>query len=369
MTRVCILTSVHPPFDARIFHKQAKTLVKAGYDVTLIAQHDKDEVIDGIRIIALPRPRNRLWRMLGTWRVFRLALRQKADIYHIHDPELLPAGLLLKLVIRGKVIYDVHEDYGKQILSKQYLPKNTRRLIARFVNLIEKSAVKFFDTIIAVTDDIMKDFSYHKRAVLVRNFPILSAFSKMEKNTNSGNVFSVIYAGGISEVRGISEIVEAMSYLDSAKNVRLVLCGKFEPENYQDEIRILKGAEMVECLGWLESEEVWQKETDANAGIVCLHPTERYRLPVKLFEYMAAGLPVIASDFPVWKGIVEGNNCGLTVNPLDPKEIAGAIEFLFDHPSEAKKMGENGRKAVLEKYNWEVESRKLLELYSRLIGD
>ena len=93
--KVCILTSVHTPFDTRIFHKQAKSLLKAGYDVTLIAQHDKDELVGGIRMVALPKPKNRLWRMLGTWRVFKLALKQKAEIYHFHDPELLPWGWLL----------------------------------------------------------------------------------------------------------------------------------------------------------------------------------------------------------------------------------------------------------------------------------
>ena len=110
--KVCILTSVHTPFDTRIFHKQAKSLLKAGYDVTLIAQHDRDELVGGIRIIALPKPKNRLRRMLGTWRVCKLAFKQKAEIYHLHDPELLQIGLLSK-ILGKKVIYDVYEEYPK----------------------------------------------------------------------------------------------------------------------------------------------------------------------------------------------------------------------------------------------------------------
>ncbi len=100
MEKVCILTSVHSLFDIRIFHKQAKTLAKAGYDVTLIVQHTRDEVIEGIKVIALPKPKNRFHRMIGlVFRVFRLALTQKADVYHFHDPELLPVGVLLRLFV------------------------------------------------------------------------------------------------------------------------------------------------------------------------------------------------------------------------------------------------------------------------------
>lgn len=367
--RICILTSVHSPFDTRIFYKQAKSLVKAGYDVTLIAQHDKDEVVDGVRIIALPKPKNRFWRMLGTWRVFKLALKQKADIYHFHDPELIPAGLFLKLLTKGKLIRDVHEDYGKTVLSKRYLPEYIRKVAARLTNLIGKSTAIFFDAIIVASDDLLKSFSSHKRAVAVRNFPILPEFAVREGITDNDTAFSLIYAGGLAEERGISEIVQAMEYLDSSKNVRLVLYGKFDPEAYEEQIRKLEGFGRVEYRGWVEPEHVWGKMAQATVGIVCLRPVERYTLgmPTKLFEYMAAGLPVIASNFPLWKEVVEGNSCGLTVNPLDSKEIAKAVEHLIEHPEEAKKMGKNGRKAVLEKYNWETESKRLTAVYEDLL--
>ncbi len=366
--KVCILTSVHSPFDARIFHKQAKSLVKAGYDVTLIAQHDKSEVVNGVKIVALPKPKNRFRRMLGTWRVFKQALKQEADVYHFHDPELIPVALLLKTVGK-KAIYDVHEDYGKAILSKYYLPRHTRKSIAWLSNLVEKFAVSFFDAIVVATDDILKSFSSHKRVVAVHNFPILPRFTNRDSGVQADKGFNVIYAGGLTEERGISEIVQAMEYLDSSRNVKLVLYGKFQPESYQDKVKGLGGFERVEYLGWIQPEELWLKMIQATVGIVCLHPVERYTvgMPVKLFEYMAAGLPVIASNFPLWKEIVEGDNCGLTVNPLDSREIAGAVEYLIDHPDEAKKMGENGKKAATEKYNWGTESKKLLAIYEDLL--
>lgn len=368
--KVCILTSVHLVFDGRIFHKQAKTLAKAGYDVTLIAQHKKNEAVNKIKIIALPNSKNRLLRMLKNWNVFKLACKQQADIYHFHDPELIPIGLLLK-ILRKKVIYDVHEDYGKSILSKHYLPKYFRNVISQLSNLIEKFTSAFFDAIIVAADDILRKFTHHQRVVALKNLPVLPEFTKVEGNLDAPNVFNVIYIGALSEERGIGGIVQAMKYLNPFNNVKLILYGKFSPKQYEEKVRRLSGFEKVEYLGWIEQKNVWSKMMQANAGIVCHRPIQRFTNAVatKLFDYMAAGLPVIASDFPLWKEIIEGNNCGLTVNPLNPREIARAVQYLVEHPDEARKMGKNGRKAVEAKYNWQNEEKKLLAVYKDLLGE
>ncbi len=366
---ICILTSVHPVFDTRIFYKQAKTLAKAGYEVTLIAQHERDEVVDGVKIVALPKPRSRFWRMVGTWRVFRLALRQKADVYHFHDPELLPVGLLLKLMTKGKVIYDVHEDYRGTILTKHWLALPLRKPVAQLFNSLEKWAASRLDYTIAATDDISAKFASIGRVTAIRNYPTLGVIEANVRHV-AGEP-TLVYAGGLTQTRGISEIVQAMAHLNSARKAKLVLYGKFEPAGYQEVVQALRGSDRVEYQGWVKPEELWQKLAQASIGIVCLHHVSQYTvaLPTKLFEYMAVGLPVIASNFPLWKEIVEGNNCGLTVNPLDPEEIARAIEYLLDHPEESREMGENGRRAVAEKYNWEKESQRLLALYQELLSN
>jgi len=335
--KVCHITTVHSPFDVRIFHKECKTLAKSGYEVYLIAQHDKEEIVDGIHLIPLPIVRSRIRRMIYLpIRALKEALKLKANIYHFHDPELIPIGVLLKVFAKGKVIYDVHEDVPKQIMSKYWIPKKLRGIISFIVNLGEKK------------------FSF-----------LLEVKGKEKKD----DVFKIIYIGGLSKIRGISEVVKALEYVDSNKEVRLILCGKFSPIEYEKEVRNLKGFEKVDYLGWLEPDEVVNKLVDVDAGIVCLHPITNYvtALPVKLFEYMAAGLPVIASNFPLWREIVEGNNCGICVDPLNPKEIAEAIKYLIEHLDKAQKMGENGKKAVLEKYNWEKESEKLIKLYEDLL--
>jgi len=366
--KVCIITTVHPPFDTRIFHKQAKTLVQAGYDVTLIAQHKKNEIVDGVKIIALPKPRNRLTRMLGlTWKAFQIALRQRADIYHFHDPELLPIGVLLKLKTKAKVIYDVHEDVPKQILTKYWIPKLLRHPIAKIVNITEKSLTRFIDAVVVATEGIAENFQKFK-PVVIHNYPYLKMFSNFSLKEKKENI--VVYVGGITRLRGAIEMVRAMEYLSHIKNIRLDLIGKFVPQKLERELKSMLGYRQVRFYGWKPWSEAWKHVQRAIAGLVIFHPAPNHEkaLPNKLFEYMAAGIPVIASNFPLWKNIIEKNKCGLCVNPLDPKEIARAIEYLLTHPEEARKMGENGRRAVEKQYNWEMEAEKLLSLYEGLLN-
>lgn len=378
--KVCLLTTVHLPFDTRIFHKQARTLRQVGYDVTLLAQHDKNEVVDGIKIIALPEPKNRLQRMLYlTWRVFHLALYHKADIYHFHDPELLPIGVLLKLFTQAKVIYDVHENVRKQILNKFWLPIWSRKFFSMVYVLIERLCLPFIDRVIIAEDSYIENYKTRRNIIAVRNYPILSYLehyyqigTENQKQTYS---FHVIYIGGISKLRGAVELIEALNFLKTIgySEVVLHLVGPVFPPTFKGTldtlIRQYGFQEKVLIPGKVTYEKVFSLMAQANVGVAILHPDPNYieSLPTKLFEYMSAGLPVIASNFPLWKEIVEGNKCGICVDPLKPEEIARAIEYLLTHPEEARRMGENGRKAVLEKYNWEKESEKLVSLYKELL--
>ena len=367
--KVCILTSVHPVFDTRIFYKEARTLSRAGYDVTLIAQHNKNEIVEGIKIIPLPKPKNRTERFLKTdFLLFKKALQQKADIYHFHDPELMPAGLFLKLLMKAKVIYDVHEDVPKQIFSKQWLPEIVRNPVSIFVNWFEKLISQKFDYIITSTPDIKNNFKQYN-VVDIKNYPVINTSSLIYKKflPNKRN-YILIYVGGLAKIRGIEEIIKSIEFINPKYNIKLKLLGKFSDKEFEKVVKILDKKSKIEFLGWVLPQEVNKYLLDADIGLVCLYPLRRFltSFPVKMFEYMAAGLPVIASNFPLWKEIIEGNNCGICVNPLDAKEIARAIEYLIEHPEEAKKIGENGRKAVLEKYNWENESKKLVEVYKIL---
>jgi glycosyltransferase involved in cell wall biosynthesis len=368
--KVCILSSVHPAFDARIFYKEAKKLVADGYDVTLIAQHTKDEIIDGIKIIALPKPKNRAERFLKLdYLTYKKTLKQKADIYHFHDPELLLWMVRLKKKTGACVIYDVHEDVPSQILSKEYIPRPFKELISIFFKFFEKFFSKNFDFIITSTDAIKDKFvKYNQNVISIKNYISVEHVRNSQiKVRGKMSNFKIIFVGGIYQERGIIEGIQAINLLQDLP-IKFVLYGSAD-DRFLSKLENLDRLKKLEYRGIISYSEVIDKLIEADIGFLCDYPLKRHieGLPVKLFEYMAAGLPVIASNFSLWKEIVEGNKCGICVNPLKPKEIAKAIEYLIENPEEAKNMGRNGRKAIVEKYNWENEGEKLSEVYKKLL--
>lgn len=351
--------------DVRIFEKECNVLAYIGYAVTLIVQNGTDEKRNGVKIKGIEKPKNRLERMTKTVRqIYRVALDCDADIYHFHDPELIPVGLRLKK--KGKkVIYDVHEDFSEDILNKEWIPALVRKTIARVFNRIERYAVEKFDGVITATPKIKQKFiSLNSNVVDINNYPIINNMvaGSCKKTVNNNNV---IYIGAIGSIRGIFEMVQALEYTDAT----LVLAGRFtNPKDYHL-ARFMKGWERVDYRGQVERSEIGKILSESVAGLVLFHPGPNHddSQPNKLFEYMEAGLPVIGSNFPLWREIIEKNKCGLCVNPLDPHEIANAITWVMEHPDDAELMGKNGRDAVLDKYNWQTESKKLVRFYEELL--
>ena len=370
MTRIVHLTSVHPPFDSRIFTKECCSLAQAGYEVVLVATHEKDEVRDGIRIHSIPKPRNRRERMVvTTFQVLRAALRERGALYHFHDPELIPVGVALK-ILGMRVIYDVHEDLPRQIREKLWIPSILRRLMGRTIAILEWSVARIFDAIVTVTPHIASRFPEHKTEI-VRNYPILGELAIPKPTPFKDRPPLVAYVGGIAEIRGIREMVQAMGKLPEHPDACLMLAGMFDSQALEDEVKTLPGWERVDYRGWQNRDQVAKMFDQARVGLVVLHPVINYltAYPVKLFEYMAASLPVIASDFPVYREMVAGANCGLLVDPMDPDAISEALRWLLEHPAEAQAMGERGREAVLRQYNWNAEKEILLDLYRRLLKE
>jgi glycosyltransferase involved in cell wall biosynthesis len=363
-TRVAHLTSVHAPDDVRIFHKECKALAMAGYDVVLIAPHERDEEVDGISIRMVPKPIGRVRRMMWTvWQVYRAALRENAQIYHFHDPELIPIGILLRL--HGKqVIYDVHEDLPRQILSKYWIPTSLRAQVAKGAALCERVGACLFDWIIAATPTIARRFP-GAYTVTVQNFPLPYEFAGSQARPYAERPPEIAYVGGISAIRGLQEMMQVMSLLPATLNARLVLAGKFDPVQLETQLRQTPGWKHVEFVGWLSRVETVRLLTRVRLGLLLLHPVPEFfeSLPTKLFEYMAAGLPILASDFPLWREMIVEAGCGMLVDPLDTKAIAEAIQWILEHPHEAEEMGQKGRKIVFQKYNWQTEDRKLKHIY------
>ncbi len=366
--RICILTTAHSSFDVRIFHKQACSLAQAGYKVILIAPHERAEIISSVHLQPLPLRRNRLHRMLTLpVQALQLSLNIHAAVYHFHDPELILVGLALKFLTSARIIYDIHEDYPRQILSKAWIPAILRKPIAWSMRLLERLAARFFDGLVAATPGIARRFPSSK-TVVVNNFPRVEELTINQEETipYPERPNWVVYVGGITTIRAAKEMVKAVDFMQMP--AELILAGSFESQALQNALSSLPGWSNVRFLGWLSRPEVAATLAKAKVGLVLYYPLPNHieAQPNKIFEYMAAGIPFVASDFPHWRELGEG--AGLFVNPLDPQAIAQAIDWLLMHPGEAEAMGRRGRELVLKKYNWEAEAQKLLMLYERLLS-
>jgi glycosyltransferase involved in cell wall biosynthesis len=368
--RVCVLTSVHPTFDIRIFHKECKSLAHAGYEVVLVAPAREDSTVDGVRVRAIPRAKSRIERLTRTIpRVCREALRVNADTYHFHDPELIPVGLFLRA--RGKrVIYDVHEDLPRCMPYKPYLPRWVGSSFARAIEIAENTACRFFSALVTATPVIANRFrDLNRHTVAVQNYPLARELTMLPEIPWETRDMAIAYVGSSVTVgRGGREMVEAMGLLPTSLDLKLEMVGPFLPPEFKDELANLPGWKRVAAHGLLDRAGVASVLSRVRAGLVVEHPEPNYVVgkPIKLYEYMAAGIPVVSSDFPVWREVVDGARCGICVNSLDPKQIADAIEYLLSHPEEAQAMGRRGRQAIHELYNWDLEEAKLLSLYATL---
>ncbi len=364
--RVCHLTTAHKPGDVRIYYKECRSLAANGYKVCLVAAMDEQFVPQNIEYFPLKKRKGRLSRLtLRPIELFFKSFKTKASLFHFHDPELVPIGFLLRLCGK-KVIYDVHEDFGGQILSKQWLGgRFLRKIISVTFRSIEKCASLFFNGIITVTPEIAKLFPARK-TVVIANYPLLSVINDYEKADKDKKEPVIMFSGGIDRIRGIREIIQAMDMIDH--DAELWLMGPWESEDFKRECQELNAWKKVVDMGVIPFGEHYKYMKLGDIGIVNYYPLPNHvnAMPNKPFEYMACNMPLIMSNFKKWKEYFR--DVALFVDPMNPSEIARAIDKYLDDPGKMKSTGVSAHNFVMKNYSWESEQEKLIEFYKKILN-
>jgi glycosyltransferase involved in cell wall biosynthesis len=375
--RIAVLSSVHEALDPRIFHKQCRTLAAAGFEVHLLARHNRDEVRDGVTIHALPHPRSRWQRPVQWLRLLRRALRLRPAAVQIHDPELLPLLLLLKRLTGAAAIYDAHEYYAEEVARRTWIPAPLRRPAARLTHRVETFATRRIDAVVAVNEHMAAAFRRRgaARCVAIHNFPPAEYFGLDDVTPPPGPLPPlVLYVGLLSSDRGLATVYDAARLLrERVPDARVRVIGRVDwsalPAGVPRAAAAWSAAG-VELAGTILAEDIPTALARATVGWIPFRDTANNRrtIPLKLLEYMAAGLPVVASSIGYIAEIVRASGGGVLVPPDDAGAHADALVALLEDRECARRLGEAGRAAVRDRYTWAPEGEKLAALYRELVS-
>ena len=368
--RVCHVSTVHKPFDTRIFHKECRSLAAAGYDVHWVVRNPDDvPERDGVTLHRIPIFRRRLFRMtVGVALALLRVIRLRPGLVHLHDPELLPLGLVCR-TLGMRVIFDMHELVARQLEDKTYMGGTAIRWAGRFYRWMERRAMQRFDGIVLAEDGyvpyIEEHYPAHRaKAHVVRNYPLLGKAADVPAAPRTHDGPLVVYTGGLTRIRGIAPLIQAVGQVE---NARLLLAGPWESEAYRAECLGLPEAGRVDDLGFLSLEDVFATLKSADVGVAMIAPLPNYLTsrPVKVYEYMSCGIATVISDFPGWQETFGDVSWFATFE--DVPSTAAAIRRALDDPDRAERI-ERARARVQAEWNWDVEQERLLELYRRILG-
>lgn len=365
MYKVCQVTSVHPRYDVRVFRKIARSLAHNGYNSCILVCDDlPDETNDDVTFYSVRyHAKNRISRVLrSSKKLYEKAIEIDADLYHLHDPELLDLGIRLKKAGK-KVVFDSHEDYYYKIAEKEWIPKPFRKLVQNVYGKKEKKALRMFDGVISVTPHIVERLrKINRNTVMITNYPFKIDLPRQEKER------IVCFAGGVSEIYNHDKIIEAVGALD---NVKYVFAGIADKE-YLNYLKTVPGYEKAEYLGVLPYEEVLNLYARSSVGVVTYNYSQSLggklgTLGVlKLFEYIQCNVPMVATDFDLWKPIVEGNKVGLCVDPGSVEQIRSAIDRLINDGAYNTECAKNCD-MIKNEYCWDTQEKVLLDFYGKIL--
>lgn len=370
--RVVHVTTVHNKHDNRIYYKECLSLAASGYDVSLIAPKDERPLLEGvINNYEIPKFKNRALRILfAPFFAFYYCVRIKAKIYHFHDPELLPLAYIMSL-LGSKVVFDMHENVPFQIMTKPWLGPLQKRIILTVYQGIERIVLKRISVVYAESS-YQKYYPYVRSSTTVLNMPDLKMLAGKKSSLKFEDRDLVIsYVGGVSSLRGIDTLIDAVEQLNRKAKLPLIkvkLIGTLQEPALSKRI---EACDFVEYLGFLPAKEAFEEIKSSRIAIALLKDIPNYRqsYSTKIFEYMAIGLPVIYSDFEIYKELFEGADVGWPLTPDNSAELASLIELIIDNPAMLQKKAEAGAQLALERLGWSTELQKLKSFYDSIVTD
>lgn len=342
------------------------------YDVTLVCFDDGPQRdFEGVRIAPIgsrPTRRRQRWSKLAT--LAQAALRTEADLYHFHDPELIRTMRWLQKRTTAPVVYDIHEYYPDAVTQRSWIPAPLRPALARVVGGFERRNAQHFDALVVADDALRDHFSpSHPLVARVRNYPPLDLFGVNSVMVDS--VPTMLYVGSISLVRGLREMLEALRIVrGSLSQARLILAGK-PTEDAEPVVRLAQEefGDALEFLGPVPYHKLSELLGRAHVGLSLLQPHPKYEknVPTKVFDYMAASMPYVASSSRPLQDITHGIG-GRLVTAGDPAQAAQAALALLSDPAGARALGAEGRARAESEINWASEERELLGMYRKLLS-
>jgi glycosyltransferase involved in cell wall biosynthesis len=369
--KVCHVISGYHRTDARIFQRQCKSLLNAGFEVSILTNDfDNEEVIDGIKILTCRKKwKSRLKIILfAKQQFYNDAIRVDADIYQLHSPELLGLGWALQKKNK-KVVYDAHEDMPRHILEKEWIPLFLRKPISLVIEKYMNVLLSKYNAIVSPHSHVVDYLSsINLNVKMIANFPLIQNRNKFSYDDYLLRGKKMCYTGTVYSYSNQEEIIESISKIEG---ISYHIPGYFEPEHLKS-LEKRDGFSKLQFLGRLSSAEMVAFYDKMALGVVVYN----YKLNLgyklgsygtnKIFEYMEAGIPFICTDYDLWQEIVDKYDCGICVEPGNSMQIESAIKFLIENPLLAYQMGQNGRKAVLQKYNWGSQEIEYIQLFNKL---
>ncbi len=365
--RICHISTVHSVKDIRIFIKECLSLSENGYEVFYVVTNNKNEIINNVQIVALSETNSRFIRIFfKPFSALIKALNTKSSLYHLHDPELMPIGWLLRLFGK-KVIYDAHENLAKDIIDKPWIkPTFLRKSISILAHTAEQFSYLVLNGIIGATENIYEQFGKRK-SVLIRNLPVLSliesaAASKIEK----GDKIILVFTGGLTRIRGIEEMLSAMKFLSN--DYELWIAGTWDEVDLQKDCANNDGWRKCKYFGQLDQLTAYGLMKIADAGMLTYLPAANHleAMPNKPFEYMACSLPMVLSDFLYWKNLF--GDSAVYVNPKSPQSIADGVMKIFSENGLKEKMAANAKRMIDNSLSWESEEKVLINFYHKILN-